>query len=142
MSNYDIGYVNCSLCEKCIDACPFDAIAVVDGKIKMNSACKACGICVDSCPEGLITPVKDQRASVDKSQYTDVLVFAEQIEGEVHPVTYELMGKGRELANKIDQELHVILLGHNLMDQTDEILAHGADKIYVYNQKALHHFDV
>jgi len=142
MSNYDIDYVNCSLCEKCIDACPFDAIDIVDDKIEMNSACKACGICVDSCPEGLISKVEDQRESVDKSQYRDVLVFAEQIEGEVHPVTYELMGKGRELANKIDQELHVILLGHDLMDQTDEILAHGADKIYVYNQKALHHFDV
>jgi electron transfer flavoprotein alpha subunit len=142
MSNYSIDYVNCSLCEKCIEACPFDAIDIVDGKIEMNSACKACGICVKSCPEGLIQPVEDKRKSVDKSQYTDVLVFAEQLEGEVHPVTYELMGKGRELANKINQELHVILLGHDLMDQTDEILAHGADKVYVYNQKPLHHFDV
>ncbi|MGM0500109.1 MAG: FAD-binding protein [Bacillota bacterium] len=142
MSNYSIDYVNCSLCEKCIEACPFDAIDIVDGKIEMNSACKACGICVKSCPEGLIQPVEDKRKSVDKSQYTDVLVFAEQLEGEVHPVTYELMGKGRELANKINQELHVILLGHDLMDQTEEILAHGADKVYVYNQKPLHHFDV
>lgn len=142
MSNYSIDYVNCSLCEKCIEACPFDAIDIVDGKIEMNSACKACGICVKSCPDGLIQPVEDKRKSVDKSQYTDVLVFAEQLEGEVHPVTYELMGKGRELANKINQELHVILLGHDLMDQTEEILAHGADKVYVYNQKPLHHFDV
>lgn len=142
MSNYSIDYVNCSLCEKCIEACPFDAIDIVDGKIEMNSACKACGICVKSCPEGLIQPVKDKRKSVDKSQYTDVLVFAEQLEGEVHPVTYELMGKGRELANKINQELHVILLGHDLMDQTEEILAHGADKVYVYNQEPLYHFDV
>lgn len=142
MSNYDIDYVNCSLCKKCIEDCPFDAIEIVDGKIEMNSACKACGICVKSCPEDLIQPVEDKRKSVDKSLYSDVLIFAEQLEGEVHPVTYELMGKGRELADKINQELHVILLGHDLMDQTEEILAHGADKIYVYNQEQLHHFDV
>jgi electron transfer flavoprotein alpha subunit len=142
MSNYSIDYVNCSLCKVCIEACPFDAIDIVDGKIEMNSACKACGICVKSCPEGLIQPVEDKRESVDKSQYTDVLVFAEQLEGEIHPVTYELMGKGRELADKIDQELHVILLGHDITDQTEEILAHGADKVYVYNQEPLHHFDV
>lgn len=142
MSNYSIDYVNCSLCKECIEACPFDAIDIVDDKITMNSACKACGICVKSCPEGLIQPVEDKREAVDKSKYTDVLIFAEQLEGEVHPVTYELMGKGRELANKINQELHVILLGHDLMDQTEEILAHGADKVYVYNQEPLHHFDV
>lgn len=142
MSNYSIDYVNCSLCKVCIEACPFDAIDIVDGKIEMNSACKACGICVKSCPEGLIQPVEDKRETVDKSEYTDVLVFAEQLEGEIHPVTYELMGKGRELADKIDQELHVILLGHDITDQTEEILAHGADKVYVYNQEPLHHFDV
>lgn len=142
MSNYSIDYVNCNLCKVCIEACPFDAIDIVDGKIEMNSACKACGICVKSCPEGLIQPIEDQRETVDKSLYSDVLVFAEQLEGEIHPVTYELMGKGRELADKIDQELHVILLGHDLTDQTEEILAHGADKVYVYNQEPLHHFDV
>jgi electron transfer flavoprotein alpha subunit len=142
MSNYSIDYVNCSLCKVCIEACPFDAIDIVDGKIEMNSACKACGICVKSCPEGLIQPVEDKRKTVDKSLYSDVLVFAEQLEGKIHPVTYELMGKGRELADKINQELHVILLGHDLTDQTEEILAHGADKVYVYNQESLHHFDV
>jgi len=142
MSNYSIDYVNCSLCKVCIEACPFDAIDIVDGKIEMNSACKACGICVKSCPEGLIQPVEDKRKTVDKSLYSDVLVFAEQLEGKIHPVTHELMGKGRELADKINQELHVILLGHDLTDQTEEILAHGADKVYVYNQEPLHHFDV
>jgi electron transfer flavoprotein alpha subunit len=142
MSNYSIDYVNCSLCKVCIEACPFDAIDIVDGKIEMNSACKACGICVKSCPEGLIQPLEDKREKVDKSEYTNVLVFAEQLEGKIHPVTFELMGKGRELADKINQELHVILLGHDLTDQTEEILAHGADKVYVYNQEPLHHFDV
>ncbi|MCK8817010.1 electron transfer flavoprotein subunit alpha [Natroniella sulfidigena] len=142
MSNYSIDYVNCNLCGKCMDACPFDAIEIVDEKVEMNAACKACGICVDECQKGVIEPIKDEREVVNKDEWQDVLVFAEQLEGEIHPVTYELMGKGRELANKIDQELHVVLLGHNITDQTDEIIAHGADKVYVYDQEELHHFNV
>lgn len=142
MSNYTIDYDKCDLCKECIEACPFEAIEIVDDKVEINSACKACGICVDTCPKDVIQPVEDEREMVDKDEYSDVLVFAEQLEGEIHPVTYELMGKGRELANKIDQELHVVLLGHDLTDQTDEILAHGADKVYVYDQEPLHHFNV
>ena len=39
----------------CVDACPFDAIHIVDGiAVVDKEACKACGKCVDACPKHLI----------------------------------------------------------------------------------------
>ena len=39
----------------CVEACPFDAIHIVDGVAKVDPmACKACGKCVDTCPKKLI----------------------------------------------------------------------------------------
>ncbi len=143
MSNYTIDYANCTLCGECIEACPFDALEMVDGdKLEFTSACKACSICVEQCPEDAISEVEKDFEQVDKDAYSDIMIFAEQLEGEIHPVTYELMGKGRELADKIDQELHVVLLGHELEEAIDDILARGADKVFVYDQEDLHHFEV
>ena len=42
----------CTACEQCIEVCPPQAIAIVDGKAKINpDLCEECGICVDECPE-------------------------------------------------------------------------------------------
>lgn len=142
MSNYTIDYVQCNLCGECIEACPFDALYIENDKIKFTSACKACGICVEKCPEDAISEVEKEFEQVDKDAYKDVMIFAEQLEGELHPVTYELMGKGRELADKLGQELHVVLLGYELDEAIDNILAHGADKVFVYDQKEFHHYEV
>ncbi|MFO7818873.1 MAG: electron transfer flavoprotein subunit alpha [Halanaerobacter sp.] len=142
MSNYSIDYVDCTLCGKCVEACPFDAMRIVDEQVKITAACKACGVCVETCPEDAITKVEKDFEQVDKDAYEDVMIFAEQLEGEIHPVTYELMGKGRELADKLDQELHVVLLGHELEEAIEDIRMHGADKVFVYDHEELHHFEV
>ncbi|MCK8824788.1 electron transfer flavoprotein subunit alpha [Fuchsiella alkaliacetigena] len=142
MSNYTIDYVNCGLCGDCIEACPFDAIEEVEGKIEMNAGCQACGLCVEACDDGLIKVIEDDREAVDKDEYSDVMIFAEQVDSEIHPVTFELMGKGKELAAKIEQELHVVLAGHNLAEQAEELLNYGADKVYLYDQEELHHYSV
>lgn len=142
MSNYSIDYVNCTLCGKCVEACPFDAIRIVDEQVKITSACKACNVCVKTCPEDAIEKIEKELVQVDKSAYNDVMIFAEQLDGELHPVTYELMGKGRELADKLNQELHVVLLGDNVKEVAEDIRFYGADKVFVYDDKELHHFEV
>lgn len=40
----------CTGCGKCEDACPVEAIKVVEGKAIVNDDCIDCGSCVDECP--------------------------------------------------------------------------------------------
>jgi len=41
----------CTGCETCVGECPSEAIAMADGKAKINpESCIDCGVCVDACP--------------------------------------------------------------------------------------------
>lgn len=57
---------------------------------------------------------------------TGVLVFSENKD-----LTIELLGKGNELANKLQAELAAVLLGQNVENQAGELIGYGADKVYV-----------
>jgi electron transfer flavoprotein alpha subunit len=72
----------------------------------------------------------------------DVLVFAEQDNGVVHPVTYELLGKGRELANRLGIGLSVLILGHNVQKKAAELIQYGGAKVYVIDHPCLNEFNV
>jgi electron transfer flavoprotein alpha subunit len=72
----------------------------------------------------------------------DVLVFAEQDNGVVHPVTYELLGKGGELANRLGIGLSVLLLGHDVQEKAAELIQYGGAKVYVIDHPCLNEFDV
>ena len=88
----------CTGCGVCAGSCPFGAIDMKDGKPELNAACKVCGVCVRACPEKAILRLETKTATVDKSQWHDILVFAEVSGGRLHPVSLELIGKARELA--------------------------------------------
>ncbi len=46
-------------------------------------------------------------------------------------LTLELLGKGNELADKLQTELVAILLGQNVENQVNELIGFGADKVYM-----------
>lgn len=75
-------------------------------------------------------------------EYRGIMLFAEQEDGKVHPVTYELLGKGRELADKLDAELSSVLLGYQVEKETEELICYGADRVFVYDHPSLKGFDV
>lgn len=70
----------------------------------------------------------------------DVLVIAEQIQGELQPVTLELLGAGRILADKMDRHLVAIALGHDLKDIPKKLIEYGADKVYVVDHPELKNY--
>ena len=76
------------------------------------------------------------------SDQKEVMVFAEQSQGEINPITYELLGKGRELADKLGGVLSSVLLGYQVSAEAMELIYHGADRIYLYDHAVFHDFDL
>ncbi len=77
----------------------------------------------------------------DLSSYKGVWVFIEQIAGEIAPVSWELLGKGRELADDLmSTELTGVLLGHNVRNRVGEVFHYGADKVYLIDDPVLEHY--
>jgi len=64
-----------------------------------------------------------------EKEYSGVLVFAEQKKGSIHKVSYELLGKARELAEKLNVLVYSALLGPNGID-AKELIYRGADKVF------------
>ena len=67
----------------------------------------------------------------------NVFVIAEQRDGELQKVSTELIGKARELADDLGQEVYAILLGENVKAKADVWIHHGADKVIVVDHPLL-----
>lgn len=67
----------------------------------------------------------------------NVFVFAEQRDGEIQKVALELIGKGKELAKDLDQKVVAILLGSEVKDLAQTLIAYGADEVACVDAPAL-----
>ena len=74
---------------------------------------------------------------MDKSQYKDVCVFVEQREGIIQKVALELLGKARELADTLNEKVIALLLGYDMKDQAQELIAYGADIVVCVDEREL-----
>src|SRR5574344_2781663 len=74
---------------------------------------------------------------MDKTQYKNVFVFAEQREGNIQNVALELLGKARVLADALHQEVYAMLLGCGIKDKAKDLIAYGADKVLVVDSEDL-----
>ena len=111
-----------------IRLCPFGALEERGGTVQVSAACKMCRLCVRKGPPGAAEYVEDTAApAVDKSQWSGVAVYADHEEGVLHPVTFELIGKARELAAVIRQPVRVLLMGGGVSQAAHELLHYGAD---------------
>lgn len=77
---------------------------------------------------------------IKKEDYRGLFVFAEQRDGEIQNVAFELLGKARELADGINEQVTAVLLGHNLQGKEKELIAYGADRVLVVDDEVLRDF--
>ena len=121
----------CSGCASCVDSCPYGAIELENDKAKILANCNLCGACVDVCPEEAITIEREKKGSekLDISQYKGVWVIAEHFKGKIHPVSFQLVGKGRELADLLKTNLTLVILGDKFDDKLKDFRQYGMDEI-------------
>ena len=125
-------------------------LAIID-EIK----CIFCGACVDTCnnlgekakkPEIFHAIVMEKEVvasttpAIDPALYKGVWCYAEQRHGKVMPTIYELLHVGRTLANDLGEELSAVLIGHKVTESAQDLIDHGADKVYVLDDPAFEQF--
>ncbi len=124
----------CVGCGKCTTVCPFGALSLVNRKAVPSAACTMCGACVSQCPVKALSLPAAGAAKKDLSAYKGVWVFIEISDNgqmqSVRPVGFELLSKGRELANQLGEELCAVIIGNNLQPYFAELSQYGTDKIY------------
>jgi electron transfer flavoprotein alpha subunit len=128
----------CTGCGSCVPSCPFGLIDLVDGiaHIKVEG-CTLCGACRDACAfEAITIDATAPQAGPSPDGHRGVWVFAEQRDGILGSTGYELLTRGRELADTLKTELAAVCLGHHVAD-VNSLIEHGADKVYVVDGEAL-----
>jgi electron transfer flavoprotein alpha subunit len=107
------------------EACPVGAIKV-EGKAE---------------PAPAQTQEKVCAAKPAVCDYHGVMVFAEQRGGELKKVSLELLGRGRGLADDLGVPLYAALLGHKVEGLAEKLIAGGADKVFLAEDKHLENYN-
>ena len=133
----------CIGCRLCIKACAPNAIDVIDKKAVIDTAkCTLCAACVEECKKyEAISITKDTTVQAsDINAYKNVAVFIEQRDGKVAGVSFEMLGEGRKLADRLGEQLIAVLIGNEMQKQAEEIINYGADKVQYIDGPDLTHF--
>lgn len=130
--------IGCGVCE---ESCAFGAIEIVDGCAVVGDACTLCGACVDSCEvEALKIEGGEKSVQADLDSWTGVWVYCEFRAGTLAPVSLELLGVGRRLADARGVKLSAVLIGGDTGDTAEGLIGHGADTVYRADDPALTYF--
>ena len=128
----------CTGCGNCVASCPFGLLEIIDEKVHLNDGCTLCGACQEACDYDAIHIEFESvtKAPATSDSHRGIWVFAEQKNGQVRSVAYELLSKGRKLADDLETELSAVCFGHNV-DGVKQLFNFGADKVYLADSPAL-----
>ena len=130
----------CSLCGICVEKCPFGALTIEGAGIVVSESCRMCGLCVRNCPEKAIQ-FEQKAKAFNKDDWKNFLIYVEQERGEIHPVTYELVGEARKMAGKVGYEVNCVIVGgEGTKKNAEKLLPYGVDHVYVYEDPGFEGF--
>ena len=74
------------------------------------------------------------------AKYKGVFVFAQQVDNVLSGISFELVGEGKRLAEKLGTEVTAVLVGSDVSGLVDELAAYGADKVIVVDDPELKNY--
>lgn len=118
----------CIGCLKCVKVCPAQALEMTFTPEELTVLAE-----LDKAGGAVVEEVDEEAAALAEmqAQYRGVWVFVEQTDGEAAKVSWELLGKGRELAAKLGVELCALVIGHQVEPLCHEAFSYGAAKAYL-----------
>ncbi|GFO64012.1 FAD-binding protein [Geomonas paludis] len=133
----EIVVAQCIGCVKCVKVCPAQALEVVfteeEKRILEQLARESGADAEDGDPEARALAAK-------LAAYRGVWVFVEQTEGEPARVSWELMGKGRELADTLGVPLSAVVIGSHVEELCYHSFCYGADQAYLVDEPVFRHY--
>lgn len=73
----------------------------------------------------------------DLAKYKGVYVYAQQVDGELSSIAFELLGKAKELAADLSTDVTAVLIGSDVKGLTNKLAEYGADKVIVVDDPEL-----
>lgn len=133
MTPIRIELTDCIQCGECEAACLYNAIYMDEYPVIEQDRCLLCRSCIMACPLELITidEALTDPSSFDEIEAKGIWVMAELQGRSVDPVTFELLGAARSLAETNKEEVGVVLIGNACQGYEKELVAAGADHVYV-----------
>ncbi|ARN57374.1 electron transfer flavoprotein subunit alpha/FixB family protein [Sedimentisphaera salicampi] len=77
---------------------------------------------------------------IEVNRQGEVWVFAEQHLGKVEDIAFELLGRARELADKLGVKVGAVIAGDSIKSVCEELIQYGADKVYAVENNLLEHY--
>src|ERR1035441_10592835 len=159
----------CTGCSACAKVCPVTCIDMVvrpaEDKAKGvkwpklaiidEETCIFCGACVDVCnklgekankPEIFHAIVMEKEVvessapAIDPTAYKGVWCYAEVRHGKLVPTIFELLYVATQMNEVLKEDISVVLIGSKVTDYAQEIIEHGADKVYVIDEPIFENF--
>ena len=70
-------------------------------------------------------------------EYRGVCIFAEQVDGKLSGIAFELLGKANQLAKDLDTDVTAVVIGSDIKDLPDQLAEYGADKVILVDDPEL-----